>query len=181
MRRKRATSSVGLERLVYTEKVSGSNPESPIQNMSKINQDKKVGAGFGIMILKNGKVLLGKRHDDSEKASSLLHGEGTWTMPGGKLHFREDLVEGAKREVFEETSIKSKNLEIISVSNDIVEDAHFVTIGFLCTEFKGDANVMEPEEITKWEWFNLDNLPNPIFFPSEKIIKNYLAKTIYSA
>ena len=33
---------------------------------------KKMGIGFGIMILKNNKVLLGKRHDDPEKADSLL-------------------------------------------------------------------------------------------------------------
>ena len=48
--------------------------------------------GFGIMVLKDNKILLGKRNDDAEKASSQLHGEGTWTMPGGKLHFQETRV-----------------------------------------------------------------------------------------
>jgi hypothetical protein len=33
---------------------------------------------------------------------------------------------------------------------------------------------MEPEEITKRERFDLNNLPKPIFFPSEKVLKNYL-------
>ncbi|MBI2038597.1 MAG: ADP-ribose pyrophosphatase, partial [Candidatus Nealsonbacteria bacterium] len=37
----------------------------------------------------------------------------------------------------------------------------------------------EPDEITKWEWFDLSNLPKPLFPPSEKIINNYLAKKIY--
>ena len=149
--------------------------------MSKTNESKKVGAGIGIMILKAGEILLGKRHDDPKKASSLLHGERTWTMPGGKLHFGEDLIEGAKREVLEETGLKAKKLEIISISNDIVKDAHFVTIGFLCTDFEGEPKTMEPEEIVKWQWFNLNQLPQPIFFPSEKIIKNYIAKRIYGA
>lgn len=144
------------------------------------NQNKKrPGAGFGIMILKSEKVLLGKRHDDPVKASSLLHGEGTWTMPGGKLHFQEGLKEAAAREVLEETGIKIKNLEVISVSNDVVYDNHFVTIGFLCTDFEDEPQVMEPDEITEWKWFDLDNLPSPIFSPSEKIIKNYLDKKIY--
>lgn len=137
------------------------------------------GVGFGVMLLKEGKVLLGKRHDDPVKASSLLHGEGTWTMPGGKLHFQEGLKEAAVREVFEETGIKIKNLEIISISNDIVPDNHFVTIGFLGKEFEGEPETMEPDEITKWEWFALNNLPSPLFPPSEKIIKNYLNKKIY--
>jgi 8-oxo-dGTP diphosphatase len=140
--------------------------------------NKKPGVGVGIMIFRNDKVLLGKRHDDPEKASSLLHGEGTWTMPGGKLDFGETFEEAAYREVFEETGIKinKERLRIISVTNDIVEDAHFITIGFLCQDFKGEAEILEPEEIIEWKWFRLDNLPSPIFFPSKKILDNYLAK-----
>jgi len=64
-------------------------------------ENKKVGVGFGVMFLKDSKVLLGKRHDDPEKADSELHGEGTWTMPGGKLHFGEAFEDGAWREVKE--------------------------------------------------------------------------------
>jgi len=139
----------------------------------------KPGVGVGVMILRDERVLLGKRHEDPKKASSLLHGEGTWTVPGGKLHFQEGLREAATREVLEETGIKVKNLEIISISNDIVFDNHFVTIGFLCREFEGQPKVMEPDEITKWKWFDLNNLPSPLFSPSERIIKNYLAKKIY--
>ncbi len=142
-------------------------------------EKKKPGVGFGIMILNNkNEVLFGKRHDDPEKADSELHGEGTWTMPGGKLHFKEEFKEAAFRETLEETGIEidKEKLEIISVTNDIVSDNHFVTIGFLCRNFKGEPKVMEPDEITEWKWFNLDNLPSPIFFPSEKIIKNYLIK-----
>ena len=142
------------------------------------NINKKPGVGVGIMILKDNKVLLGKRHDDPEKADSELHGEGSWTMPGGKLHFKEELKDAAFREVFEETGIKvnKEKLQIVSVTNDIVEDAHFVTIGFLCKSFEGEPEIMEPDEITEWRWFELDNLPKPIFFPSERIIKNFFNK-----
>lgn len=141
--------------------------------------DKKTGVGVGIMIMKGGKILLGKRHDDPEKASSLLHGEGTWTMPGGKFHFDEKLHEAAAREVLEETGIKIKNPKVISVSNDIVSDAHFVTVGFLVTEFEGEPKVMEPDEITEWKWFPFDSLPEKIFFPSRKVLENYRDKMIY--
>ena len=65
------------------------------------------------------------------------------------------------------------------MTNDIVEDAHFVTIGFLCQDFEGEPQVREPDEITEWRWFPLNELPTPIFFPSEKALKNYLAQEIY--
>ena len=143
------------------------------------NITKKPGVGVGVMILNDNKVLLGKRHEDPVKADSLLHGEGTWTLPGGKLDFKEDLRDCAWREVFEETNIKinKDKIKLISVTNDIVEDAHFITLGFLCEDFEGSPNVMEPDEITEWKWFNIDDLPSPMFFPSEKAIKNFINKS----
>ncbi|MDP2860810.1 MAG: NUDIX domain-containing protein [bacterium] len=139
------------------------------------------GAGFGVMVFRDNKVLLGRRHADPVKASSRLHGEGTWTMPGGKLEFGESFEEGAKRELFEETGVKAKKLKVISLTNDIVPDAHFITVGLLCEEFRGEPRVMEPDEIVRWQWFSLDDLPSPMFFPSKKIVKNYRAKVFYAA
>ncbi len=143
------------------------------------NYDKKIGVGFGVMLLKDGKVLLGKRNDDPEKASSALHGEGTWTMPGGKLHFGETFEQGAIREVLEETGMQVNKTKVISLSNDIVFDAHFVTVGFLCEDFSGESKVKEPEEITEWRWFDLSSLPEPIFPPSQEILNNYSSNKFY--
>lgn len=83
------------------------------------------------MLLRNSKVLLGLRHNDAAKASSALHGEGTWTMPGGKLEFGESFEAGAVREVAEETGITlaEENLKVISLANNIVTDAHFGRLG----------------------------------------------------
>jgi len=139
--------------------------------------------GVGVMILNNQKeVLLGKRNDNAEKASSDLHGEGTWTMPGGKLDFQETLKVGACREVFEETGIKisQDNLKVISIADEIIPGNHYVTIGFLCENFAGEATVMEPEEITEWKWYNLNSLPGKVYPPSAKVIKAYLNKNIYN-
>jgi len=142
-------------------------------------ENKKPKVGFGVMILKNGRVLLGKRHEDPEKASSELKGEGTWTMPGGKLHFKESFEQGAEREVMEETGIKLNNIKVICVTNDIVEDAHFVTVGLFSDDFYGEPKVMEPEEITEWRWFDFNSLPSPIYFPSAKVLENYKEGIFY--
>jgi len=136
-------------------------------------------AGLGIILLKGNKVLLGKRNDDPEKADTELHTEGMWTCPGGKLDFGEKLEEGAKREVLEETGMKANSLKLISVTNEIVSDAHFVTLGFLCEDFEGEPKLMEPDEIVEWKWFPLDELPKPINFASFKLINNYIERKIY--
>ncbi|MDD5177711.1 MAG: NUDIX domain-containing protein [Candidatus Nanoarchaeia archaeon] len=141
--------------------------------------DKRVGAGIGVMMLRNNKVLLGKRHDNPGKADSALHGEGTWTMPGGRLEFGESFEDGAEREVLEETGIKLRKFGVICVNNERLKDAHFVTIGLFSEDFEGDPRVMEPDEITEWKWFELDKLPNNIFFPSKKILENYKRKKFY--
>jgi 8-oxo-dGTP diphosphatase len=138
----------------------------------------KIGTGIGIMVLKNGKVLLGKRHEDPEKASSELKGAGTWTMPGGKLHFGESFEQGAIREVIEETGIRLKDMKLIAINNDQVEGAHFITTGLLA-ETDQEPQVLEPDEITEWRWFPLDNLPSPIYFPSAKLLENYKNKQFY--
>jgi 8-oxo-dGTP diphosphatase len=144
-----------------------------------MDKEGRVGVGVGVMLLKNNKILLGKRHDDPEKASSLLNGAGKWTMPGGKLHFKESFEEAAQREVLEETGIRLNSLKVIGINNDMVETAHFVTIGLLSEDFEGDAKVMEPDEITEWRWFALDSIPKPMYFPSVEVLDNYFRKSFY--
>jgi len=137
--------------------------------------------GTGVLVLNNkNQILLGHRHPDPAKADSELNGQDTWTMPGGKLDWQETPRTGVLRELKEETSLVGKNLKLISVTNDAVAEHHFITIGFLCQEFVGEPQVMEPDEITEWRWFALNKLPEKIFFPSRKLLKNYLEKTLYS-
>ncbi len=136
--------------------------------------------GVGVLLLREGKVLLGRRNPDPEKADSELRGEGTWTLPGGKLEFGESLEDCAYREVLEETGMKIRKdrLKLVSISNDIAGDAHFVTIGFLCEDFDGEPRVRE-EDIVEWKWFSIDELPSPLFPPSERIIRNYLSGKLW--
>jgi 8-oxo-dGTP diphosphatase len=135
--------------------------------------------GNGIVIVnKQGKVLLGKRHDDPIKADSDLHGEGTWSLPGGKIDFGEKAKDSIWREVYEETSIRlNKNkMKIITIQDEIVPDAHYLTLGWLCRDFLGEAKVMEPDEMTKWKWFDINNLPSPLYKPAIPMLKTYKKK-----
>lgn len=126
------------------------------------------------MILnKKGQVLLGRRHENPDKASSEFRVSDVWTMPGGKLEYGESFEQGAIRETLEETGIILKKIKIISLNEDMNEFAHFITIGFYSENCEQDPKVMEPEEITEWRWFNLTEIPDNIYFPSAKVLNNY--------
>jgi 8-oxo-dGTP diphosphatase len=137
--------------------------------------------GFGVALFRDGKVLLGRRHVDPAKADSELHGEGTWTMPGGKLEFGETFEEGAARELLEETGLVAApaGFEVVSLAGNRIPDAHFVTVGLSCRSASGEPRVMEPDEITEWGWFAPDALPSPIFPPSQQILDALADGQIY--
>jgi 8-oxo-dGTP diphosphatase len=91
------------------------------------------------MLEKDGKILMGKRHPDPDKADSAFRSAGEWSLPGGKMEWGETFEEGAIREVLEETGIKIKNPQVISVHNNKNEHAHFMTVGLLTHEWEGEA------------------------------------------
>jgi len=127
--------------------------------------NKRPMVGVGVIVIKNGKVLLGKRKN--------AHGKGTWCFPGGHLEFNEEIEDCAKREVLEETGIQIKNIKLAAFTNDIFkeEGKHYVTL-FVVSEYDcGEVKVMEPEKCEKWDWFEWDNLPSPLFLPVQNLLK----------
>lgn len=139
----------------------------------------KPGVGVGVMIIKENKILLGLRSPDKIKASSELQGQGTWTMPGGKVEFMEKLVDAAKRELEEETSLKATKLDFLCISDDMTDTVHYVTVGFIARNYTGEVKAMEPETILEWRWFDLNDLPNNLYEPSQKCIEKYKEGIIY--
>lgn len=135
--------------------------------------EKIVRVGAGIMLMKEGKILLGKRVEACGSAPS------TWTMPGGKVEFGESLEEAVIRETFEETGLSIKNPKFICVVEDCAYGSHFVTAGFFSEEFEGNLETKEPDKIASWQWFDLNSLPEPIFVPSLEVIENYKRGEVY--
>lgn len=112
--------------------------------------------GVGVMIVKDGKVLLGKR-----KGS---HGTGQYAWPGGHMEYMESFEECAKRETLEEAGIKIKNVRFLRLAN-LKEYApkHYVDIGLIADWESGEPKVMEPGKVESWNWYELDKLPSPLF------------------
>lgn len=144
---------------------------------------KKQGIGVGVLILNNkNEVLLLLRNSDAKKTDSDMHLEGTYTLPSGKVILNETLVDAAIRKVKDETNldILKSDLKLISVADDINLYAHYTTIGFTASKYKGTFKLKNNEEFTNFGWFSLKNLPDNLCEPSKKIIEHYLNNEIYN-
>ncbi len=126
----------------------------------------QVGVGVGVAVIKEGRVLLGKRKN--------AHGDGTWAFPGGHLEYQECWEDCAIRETLEETGLRIKNVRYGTVTNDIFqeEQKHYVTIVMLADYDFGDVNLMEPDKCERWEWFEWDRLPQSIFMTIQNLKRN---------
>ncbi len=142
-----------------------------------MSDKKRPGVGVGVMILTNGKVLLGKRLSG---VFTDPHGH-CWSLPGGKLEFGERPEICGIRETQEECGLvlRPESLKLVSVSNDNDRESHFITLGFLTTLYEGEPRALEPDKTSEWRWFDINELPNPMFYPSARVIQNYLSKTLY--
>ena len=108
------------------------------------NKEQRPKVGIGVMIIKDGKVLLGKR-----KGS---HGAGEFAWPGGHMEYMESFADCAKREVQEETGMEIENIRFLRLMN--LKDyapKHYVDIGLLAEWKSGEPKIMEPDEIVEWQ------------------------------
>ena len=127
--------------------------------------------GVNVFVVRDGKILLGKRINCS--------GEGSWGLPGGHLERGESMQEAGLRELMEETGLKAESLSFVNLVNDRSRDQHYVQTGFLANNISGEVCVMEPERCECWEWFRLHRLPENIFHGHFEQIELFRSKEIF--
>lgn len=132
----------------------------------------KTKVGVGILIIKDGKVLLGKR-----KGS---HGAGQWATPGGHLEYMESFKDCVVRELAEECGIEIKNIRFQYLAN-LKEYApkHYCHIGMIADWKTGEPKVLEPAKCEEWKWFDLSDIPEEIFIASRWAIDALREKFIF--
>ena len=129
--------------------------------------------GVGVVIVKEGKVLLGERIKG--------HGSGTWMIPGGHLEFGETLEECALREAAEETGLTDLEVKgLICVYNERDYGKHYLNVGMLLEWKSGEPYAAEPEKSGSWHWHDPQDLPENVFIASRKNIEHWLSGEIYT-
>lgn len=128
--------------------------------------------GVGIFIIKDNKVLLTKR-----KGS---HGAGEYAFPGGHLEYMESFEDCAKREAMEEAGIEIGNIRFQLLANvKKYAPKHYVHITLYADWISGEPKNLEPDKSEGWGWYEIEDLPKPLFemcqlsFESYKTGRNY--------
>jgi 8-oxo-dGTP diphosphatase len=112
--------------------------------------------GVGVLVMKDGKVLLGRRKN--------AHGAGEYASPGGHLEQLESFEGCARREVREETGLEVGEIQFLRLLNTTkYAPRHYVDVSVVAQWKSGEPKVLEPEKVERWDWYALDALPSPLF------------------
>lgn len=108
------------------------------------------------------------------------YGQGEYAIPGGKQKKGESLEACANRELMEETQLrilKSRPVSLYNNPNPNDPSQKIQTVGVLVEEWKGELATAEIDRHVKWEWYDIENLPEPLFEPTKIAIDQYLDNT----
>jgi mutator protein MutT len=123
-----------------------------------IGHERLLLVGSGVIIYKNGKVLLQKRKDDS-----------LWADHGGSVEIGETVEEAAKRELFEETGLVANKLNYFNTysGKDMLytypngDKVYFINTFWICEDFSGEIKI-DKKEVIELKWFNVNEIPKDI-------------------
>jgi len=119
------------------------------------------------VVLNEKKILLVKRKNEPYKDK--------WALPGGFVEYGEKVEEAVVREVFEETGLETKIIDLIGIYSDPNRDprGHIVSVVYLLKMNKGV--IKGGDDATEAKFFNIDKLPD-LSFDHNIIIRDILRR-----
>ena len=120
--------------------------------------------GVAVLVRRGNEILLIRREG--------VHGDGTWSTPGGHLDAGEDLEACAAREALEETGVEVDDIRFRGITNDVfeAEGLHYITVWMEGIWKRGDARAIARYELSEVRWFSADDLPENLFRPLHRLV-----------
>jgi 8-oxo-dGTP diphosphatase len=96
----------------------------------------------------NNEILLVKRSDKYNEIKNY------WDIPGGRIDFGEEPLDGLKRELLEEINLELDQVKKIIDASTVYKDdnKHIIRITYLCTV--KNTNIQISDEHTEFLWIN---------------------------
>ena len=119
--------------------------------------------GVAVIVLDDrGRVLLGRRSRGALR--------GAWCIPCGYVEYDEDVREAARREFREETGLEVVLGEVFAVHSNFHNPAmHTVGVWFRGRAAAG-GEPRAADDLDQVRYFPLDDLPEAIAFPTDRIV-----------
>jgi len=97
--------------------------------------------------------------------------KGEWCLPGGFIEWGESPEEGAKRELFEETSITAEKVSLIGVYDSITKtDRHVLLVAYHVLAWSGEPAPGDDADDVRW--FSGSEIPPLAFNVHRRVLKD---------
>lgn len=125
--------------------------------------------GASIIIYKNNQVLLQRRADND-----------CWAYHGGAVEMGEKVEDAARRELFEETGLVAKDINLYGVFSGSElhhiypdgNEAFIIDIVYTCKDYSGDL-LKQESEVSDLKWFDMDDIPEKLSPPVKLILEQF--------
>ena len=107
------------------------------------------------IIIKDDKILVLYR-SKKEMAKSMVNKRESCDLPGGGVRFYETSIEGLNTEVYEETRLKVKVLDLFSFYDVLRPNLHLSLVTYLCEYESGELSLSWEHD--RHEWIGKDDI-----------------------
>ncbi len=125
--------------------------------------------GVQAVIVRDGRVLLGRRRDDP--------GAGRWDLPGGFLQEGEGSLDGLRRELREETGLEVEAVEFLGTWNEAYWERTVLCLTWLARPIGGVEQA--GDDLVELRWFESGERPtgSALAFPTfDEILSLWAAR-----
>lgn len=147
------------------------------EHISSVELSQNLKIGVEAFILKEGRLLLGKRKNAA--------GAGSWGLPGGHKEANEGLVPCLTRELNEELGSVITESQLVTVCYQARPETgtfQYIHFGFLVhidTEIDL-KNPIESNKCEEWKFYDVKHLPEGIFWAHKVEINAFLQGVAYT-
>lgn len=118
----------------------------------------RVERGVGVVVVRDGRVLMGRRRGS--------HDPGTWCLPGGAPDAAESETACAVRELREETGLRGTAVRVVYRCADRwPASGRVFATAFVAVTADGEPAEVEPHAMGDWTWVSRSAPPQPLFGP----------------